>query len=264
VNDGMGVFLRQTLVVLPALNESACVAATIQLWRGLGAARVRVVDNGSTDDTAAVAQAAGAEVLREPRRGYGAAAWRGLGDWPADAMWVLFSSADGSDRLAMDELAAWQAAVDGGADLVVGDRVSHAAARAELKWTQRFGNGLTCAAIGLGWGRRFNDMGSLRLARREELVRLGLEDRGFGWNVEMQVRALEAGWKIVELPVQYQPRLAGESKISGSFAGTLRAGKGIVRMLWLLWRLRRQRDRWLSAAVAAPCSDGASQLKRSR
>jgi len=132
--------------------------------------------------------------------------------------------------------------VEGGADLIIGDRVSLPASRAELKWVQRFGNRVTCEAIRFGWGRRFRDMGSLRLTRREGLVTLGLADRGFGWNVEMQVRAMEAGWKIVELPVTCLPRQSGESKISGSLAGTLRAGHGIVRMLALLWMLRSRRS----------------------
>ncbi len=233
-------FLGRTCVVIPALNEAECAGDTVRQWRALGAARLRVVDNGSTDKTAGVARAAGAEAVIEPRRGYGAAAWRGLQEWPEDCEWVLFSSADGSDRLSVEELGAWQAAVEQGADLIIGERVSLAASRAELKWIQRLGNRVTCAALALGWGRRFRDMGSLRLARRDALVALGLADRAFGWNVEMQVRALEAGWRIVELPVRYHPRAAGESKISGSWSGTLRAGRGIVRMLVLLWMLRRR------------------------
>ena len=92
-------------------------------------------------------------------------------------------------------------------------------------------------------------MGSLRLMRRDGLVALGLADRGFGWNVEMQVRAMEAGWKIVELPVTYHPRQSGQSKISGSWTGTLRAGRGIVRMLAMLWMLRRRRGEASVAAV---------------
>jgi len=143
--------------------------------------------------------------------------------------------------------------VEGGADLVIGDRVSLPASRAELKWVQRFGNRVTCEAIRFGWGRRFRDMGSLRLTRREGLVTLGLADRGFGWNVEMQVRAMEAGWKIVELPVTCLPRQSGESKISGSWAGTLRAGHGIVRMLALLWMLRwRRSEVGVAAGQQAP------------
>jgi glycosyltransferase involved in cell wall biosynthesis len=235
-------FPARTAVVIPALNEEGCVGDTVRRWLALGVSGVRVVDNGSTDGTASIARASGTEVLTESRRGYGAAAWRGLQDWPAGCEWVLFSSADGSDRLSAEEAAAWTAATEAGAELVIGDRVALPASRRELKWVQRFGNRVTCEAIRFGWGRRFQDMGSLRLMRRDGLVALGLADRGFGWNVEMQVRAIEAGWRIVELPVTYYPRQSGESKISGSWAGTWRAGRGIVRMLALLWMLRRRRS----------------------
>ncbi len=244
-------FLGETLVVIPALDEAASVEATVRRWLALGAARVRVVDNGSTDDTAGAARKAGAEVMAEPVRGYGAAAWRGLQDWPEDCRWVLFSSADGSDRLTADEAAAWQAAVDAGADLVLGDRTSHPASRAQLKALQRLGNAVTCAALRLGWGRRFMDMASLRLVRRETMTAMRLADRAFGWNVEMQVRALELGCRIVELPVGYHPRTAGESKISGSWRGALRAGPGILAMIarLLLWRLGSGRRSRADAAA---------------
>ena len=96
-------------------------------------------------------------------------------------------------------------------------------------------------------------MGSLRLMRGDPLIALGLADRGFGWNVEMQVRAMQVGWKIVEFPVTYYPRQSGESKISGNWAGTLRAGHGIVRMLALLWMLRwRRSDVGVAAGQHAP------------
>jgi glycosyltransferase involved in cell wall biosynthesis len=234
---GTPPFLRQTVVVIPALNEAACVAATVESWRVLGAARVRVVDNGSTDDTAVVAKRAGAEVLSEPLRGYGAAVWRGLQNWPEGMNWVLFSSADGSDRLFSEDLVAWQGAADSEALLIVGDRMTISASRSHLNLTQRLGNWMTCQVIRVHWGHRFHDMGSLRLVRHAALMQLGLVDRGFGWNVEMQIRAIEHGWRIIELPVRYCPRVSGESKISGSFAGTLRAGHGIVRMLVWLCRL---------------------------
>ncbi len=250
-------FLGETLVVIPALDEAASVAATVRRWLALGASRVRVVDNGSADDTAIAARNAGAEVMIEPARGYGAAAWRGLQDWPADCRWVLFSSADGSDRLTADEATAWQAAVDGGADLVLGDRTVHPASRAQLKALQRLGNAVTCAALRLGWGRRFTDMASLRLVRHETMAAMRLQDRAFGWNVEMQVRALELGCQIVELPVGYHPRTAGGSKISGSWRGALRAGPGILAMLArLLW--------WRLGAGRRSRADAAAQMQNDR
>lgn len=231
-------FLRQTLVLIPALNEEACVAETVGYWRGLGAAFIRVVDNGSRDATARVAADAGAEVRRESRRGYGAACWTGLQNPPTGAEWVLFSSADGSDRFISTELARWQELVDAGAEFVLGDRVSSPSARRHLKSVQRFGNWLCCSLIFLGWRRRFNDMGSLRLVRLDALERMRLQDRGFGWNIEMQVRAIELGLRVVELPVSYHPRLAGESKISGSVRGTIKAAWGMTGIIWRLWRAK--------------------------
>ena len=246
------MFLERALVLVPALNEARSITQTVQIWQRLEPARVRVVDNGSTDSTAAYASAAGAEVIHEPRRGYGAAAWRGLQDWPSHCEWALFSSADGSDRLTSGEVAVWQAAVDGGADLVIGDRTALDSSRRHLKLTQRFGNWVCVVAIAAGWGRRFRDMGSLRLVPREALDRMELKDRGFGWNVEMQVRALQLGLKIVELPVGYYARSAGESKISGSFKGTVRAGCGILRMLLHLYRLKRAHQRAVAISGTLP------------
>jgi glycosyltransferase involved in cell wall biosynthesis len=228
-------FLARTLVLIPALNEGVCIGQTVQYWRHLDAAWVRVVNNGSTDDTSQVAARAGAEVMSEGRRGYGAACWTGLLNLPAEADWLLFSSADGSDRLTESDLAAWQRAVENGAELILGDRVSLPDSRRRLKGIQRLGNGLCCGLIYLGWGARFRDMGSLRLVQRPALQRLNLQDRGFGWNVEMQVRAVELGLRWVELPVAYHPRVAGQSKISGSLTGTIRAASGMARMLGRLW-----------------------------
>lgn len=224
-----------TAVIIPALNEAECVAATVAQWRALGMSHVRVVDNGSADQTAARAHAAGASVLSESVRGYGAAAWRGLQDLPSETEFVLFSSADGSDRLTTKDLSAWQHALDEGADLVIGDRFSSHSSRQHLKLAQNFGNRLCCRLIALGWGTRFNDMGSLRLIRRRAIEHLGLQDCGFGWNVEMQVRAIECGMKIIELPVNYLPRAAGTSKISGNMLGTCKAAWGILSMMGRLW-----------------------------
>ncbi len=223
------------MVLIPALNEAACIEATIQFWRQSGFMLVRVVDNGSADDTAQLAARAGAEVLHEPRRGYGAACWTGLQHLPPRVEWILFSSADGSDQLAGKDLVAWQQLADAGADLILGDRTSSTTSRRHLKHVQSLGNRFCCRLIAFGWGRRFNDMGSLRLVRRVALERLRLQDRGFGWNIEMQVRAVEHGLRIIELPVAYHPRRAGESKISGSLRGTLRAAWGMTRMLAKLW-----------------------------
>lgn len=239
--DGPGpaaAFLTRAAVVIPALNEAPCIAATVHYWRGRGAALVRVVDNGSTDATTALALAAGAEVRLEARRGYGAAAWAGTRALPAAIEWILFSSADGSDRLDEAAAAAFQGAVAGGAALVLGERVTHLTSRRRLTLAQRGGNALGCALIALGWGRRFRDLASLRAIRADALARLALADRAFGWNVEMQVRALEQGLRIAEVPVEYHARAAGESKISGRLTGIGRAGWGILTTILRLWLTR--------------------------
>ena len=244
-------FLARTAVIIPALNEAPCIAGTVARWRSRGAALVRVVDNGSTDDTAAPARAAGAGVVREPQRGYGAAAWTGTRALPAGIEWILFSSADGSDRLDDAERAAFHAAIVRGADLVLGERVSLATSREWLTPTQQFGNAFACWLLALGWGRRFRDMASLRVIRRDAFDLLQLEDRAFGWNVEMQVRAVERGLRIAEVPVRFFPRVAGESKISGNLAGIVRAGWGILAMVAKLHAGRAERARQLRRPATA-------------
>lgn len=233
-------FPARTMVLLPALDEAGSIAETIAHWRRLGVACVRVVDNGSVDGTARIAAQAGAEVLAEPRRGYGAACWTGLQNPPPGIEWILFSSADGSDQLTEADAAAWQRQLDNGVEFILGDRFASADSRRHLKWIQRFGNRLCCGLISLGWRARFNDMGSLRLIHRAALEKLSLQDRGFGWNIEMQVRAVEQGVRWVELPVPYHPRRAGRSKISGSLWGTLRAARGMMGMIIKLWRNHRR------------------------
>ena len=124
---GSAGFVACTLVLIPALNEAACIEATIQFWRQSGFALVRVVDNGSADDTGQLAARAGAEVLHEPRRGYGAACWTGVQQLPLGIDWILFSSADGSDGLSGDEAAVWQRQIDRGVEFILGDRFSSSA-----------------------------------------------------------------------------------------------------------------------------------------
>jgi glycosyltransferase involved in cell wall biosynthesis len=243
------------VIVLPALDEESCVAETVARWRLYQPLEIRVVDNGSSDATAAAAAAAGAAVCTEPRRGYGAAAWRGIQRLPPACRWVIFSSADGSDRLEAPEARAWRRQADRGADLIVGDRVTRTEARQHLKGVQSLGNRLCVLLIRLGWGRAFRDMGSLRWIRREALEALDLRDRGFGWNVEMQVRAIEHGMRIVELPVGYHPREAGRSKISGSTVGTFRAAAGILGVFWRLHRSRVRAAAPARRARAEPVGD---------
>ncbi|MEX2578414.1 MAG: glycosyltransferase [Verrucomicrobiales bacterium] len=235
-------FLGRTAVVMPALDEEASVGSAVRHWVGWEVAEVRVADNGSRDTTADRAREAGARVVGEPRRGYGAAAWAGARSLSEGIDWILFASADGSDFLDEESAAAFDGAVKAGAGLVVGERVTRPDARRNLTPAQRFGNALCCGLIALGWrAPRFRDMGSLRLIRRDVFEALALRDRAFGWNIEMQVAAIERGVAIAEVPVGYRPRTAGQPKISGSLAGVFRAGRGILGTLAKLWWRKRAR-----------------------
>ncbi len=220
------------LVVIPALNEEVTVADVVRNLRQQGFHRIRVIDDGSTDATAQRARAAGAEVLTEPRCGYGQACRRGLSGIPRGVAWMLFCDADGSDNL--DDVDLMIEAAEQ-ADFVLGNRFATKTGREAMTSVQRFGNRLVSKLIQHGWGFRFADFGPLRLIRRQALDDIDMRERGFGWNVIMQIRALEAGLKIREVPVRYRPRQGGSSKISGNIVGAICAGFGILQAVARLY-----------------------------
>ncbi|MBI2956299.1 MAG: glycosyltransferase family 2 protein [Acidobacteria bacterium] len=220
-------------LLLPALNEEqALVQLLDELPRGLFA-RVVVVDNGSTDGTAEVARRRGAEVVREPERGYGRACLAGLAALEGDVDIVVFMDADGSDVPAEAErlLAPILA---GEADLVIGSRALGTAEPGSLRWAQRWGNGLAVELIRLLYAHRYTDLGPFRALRWASLEQLEMRDPNFGWTAEMQVKALQRGLRVREVPVSYRVRL-GRSKISGTVKGTAQAG---AKILWTILRLR--------------------------
>lgn len=222
----------EVLVIIPVLDEEETIAATVRSLRGLGLTQIRVVDNGSCDRSAIIAEEAGAEVLVEPIAGYGRACWRGLQAIPDPIRWILFCDGDGSDDLA--ELGQfWEAAPT--ADLILGDRRATREGRQAMTPVQNFGNGLAAFLIWAGWGHRYRDLGPLRLIRRSALEAIAMRDRGFGWTVEMQARAIELGLRVREIPVNYCRRRGGRSKISGTLSGSLRAGTVILSTLGRLY-----------------------------
>ncbi len=240
----------QVVVVIPALNEEASLPRVIAHLHELGLNRVRVVDNGSHDRTAEVARQSGAEVIDEPRRGYGQACWTGCQNLPPDAEWILFCNADGSDDI--ERVPAMLQATGGQAELVLGTRTTGDDGHDNLTPSQRFGNRLATTLLCLLWGARYADLGPLRLISRRAFGRLNLQDRGFGWTVEMQVRAAEEGLKVSEVPVRNFPRSAGVSKISGTVKGSIQAGTIILSTLVALWLKRPGVQRtlvWLSALL---------------
>jgi glycosyltransferase involved in cell wall biosynthesis len=224
--------LNSVQVIIPAYNEEEALPGVITDLKAVGLSQIRVMDNGSSDRTAEVALLAGAEVLSEPQRGYGRACWAGYQHLPDSIQWVLFCDGDGSDCVE-DLPLFFQKAQK--ADLILGNRRATAPGRAAMTPVQNFGNALATTLIRWGWGGDFQDLGPMRLIRREALERLAMKDRGFGWTVEMQVRALEEGLSCVEIPVNYQKRRAGQSKISGTIRGSFQAGIIILSTLFGLY-----------------------------
>jgi glycosyltransferase involved in cell wall biosynthesis len=211
--------LSGVTVVLPALDEAAALPAALASFPPH--VDVLVVDNGSRDATAAVAAAAGARVVTEPRRGFGAACWAGVQASP-QAEVLAFADADGSFDGA-DLAAVAGPVLRGQADLVVGSRTTGArepGAMTPLAMGANRTLGLACRLL---FGVPLSDLGPFRAIRRDTLLALGVRDRGQGWPLEMVGRAGRAGLRVVEVPVRYRPRAGGASKVSGSLRGSLRA-----------------------------------------
>lgn len=220
---------RSTAVlIIPALNEAPVIAATLgSIPPGLFHS-VIVADNGSTDGTADIARSAGAKVVVAPRRGYGSACLAALGNLPDCAAAVVFMQADGSEDPA--EAAALLAPIEEGrADLVIGSRILGRSDPGALLAHQKFGNWLATTLVRWIYGRDFSDLGPFRAIRVEALARLGMRDPDYGWTVEMQIRAIKRRLRVMEIPVTYRRRQAGENKVSGNLKNSLRAG---VKILW--------------------------------
>lgn len=229
--------VRAPALVIPALNEQEALPVTLARVPPSLFHLVLVADNGSTDRTVEVARAAGAQVVCEPRRGYGAACLRALAALPPEIDAVVFLQADGSEDPA--EAAALLAPIyEDRADLVIGSRTLGRTEPGALPPHQALGNRIATALIRCFYGRSFTDVGPFRAIRRTSLERLGMRDRTYGWTVEMQIRALQHGLRVAEVPVSYRPRVAGEGKVSASLTASIRAG---FKILWTVLRLTRER-----------------------
>jgi glycosyltransferase involved in cell wall biosynthesis len=218
---------RRVAAVIPALNEAGSIGLVIGDLPRAWVERTVVCDNGSTDATASAAAAAGAVVVSEPRRGYGAACLRALealAPDPPDV--VLFLDADRSDD-ATEAPALLAPILDGRADFVIGSRALGGAEPGSLTPAQRVGNRLAAALLRLLYGVRTTDLGPFRAIRWGALRDLRMADRDFGWTVEMQVKAARRGLRTMEVPVRYRRRI-GRSKISGTVRGTILAGTKIL------------------------------------
>jgi glycosyltransferase involved in cell wall biosynthesis len=209
-------------VILPVLDESAALPWVLD--RMPADHRPIVVDNGSRDDSAALARARGAHVVTEPRRGFGAACFAGLRAATADV--VCFMDADASlDPRDLPRV--HRPVTEGSADLVLGARVAE---RGAWPVHARLANRVLAHELRRRSRARLTDLGPMRAAAREALLALGIADRRFGWPLEMVLRAAAAGWRIDEVAVPYRPRI-GRSKVTGSVRGTARALSDMARVL---------------------------------
>jgi glycosyltransferase involved in cell wall biosynthesis len=213
-------------LIIPALDEEHAIGALLDAVDPTLVRDVIVGDNGSRDATAEVARSHGAQVVRVEERGYGAACAGALAALADDVDVVLFMDADGSDDPAEIPLVL-DGVLSGRADLVIGSRALGIVEPGALTPQQRFGNWLATRMIALLYGHRYTDLGPFRAIRRDLLDRIGMRDRRYGWTVEMQVRALQLGARVAEVPVRYRRRV-GKSKISGTVTGVLKAGWWIV------------------------------------
>jgi len=224
-------------VVIPTHNEAQSIGRVLADLPAELVTEVLVVDSNSIDGTAEIAAKMGARVLHEPRRGYGRACLTGLANTQSPDV-VVFLDGDYSDRPA--ELPILLAPIiEGRADITLGSRLGGKSNPGALPWHQSFGNRLAAGLIRLLYGVKVSDLGPFRAGRAEVLSALALEETTYGWAVEMIVKGAIAGFRIVEVPVSYHPRI-GKSKISGTMKGTIGAAWFILsRIVRYYFRRRR-------------------------
>jgi glycosyltransferase involved in cell wall biosynthesis len=227
-------------VIIPARDEAATIGWVVSRVPRSLVRHVVVADNGSSDDTAAHALAAGARVVHEPQRGYGAACLAALASLPPDGDAVAFMVADGSDDpMELSRLVAPIA--DGRADLVIGSRTLGEIEPGAMPRFQRVGNLVAAAGLSLRFQRIVTDIGPYRVVRRECLRELAMRDRTWGWTMEMQIKAARLGMRITEVPVSWRHRRGGVPKIGGSLQGSIAASRVILA--------------WLRGAMLGPSYD---------
>ena len=212
-------------VIIPALNEAGNIAQLVREAAAQPVARVIVADNGSTDGTGPLATEAGAHVVTEPRRGYGYACAAGAAAATADIL-VFLDGDFSSLPIEMTRLLA--PLQQGRADLVLGSRVLGEILPGAMPPHQRFGNWLTSALMRWLYRVPVTDLGPYRAIRRDLLQQLHMQEMTFGWPTEMMVKCARLGVPILEVPVSFAPRRAGQSKVSGTLRGSVLAAYYIL------------------------------------
>ncbi|MBN2530476.1 MAG: glycosyltransferase family 2 protein [Deltaproteobacteria bacterium] len=230
---------HKIFVIIPVLNEADTIADVVRAIPSF-VDEIIVADNGSTDNSPRIAQATGATVVHEPRRGYGAACLKAMNwidshamtDSSAASAIVVYLDGDGADDPAEMALLT-DPIIRREALFVLGSRVLGQCERGALTVTQRFGNWLSCALLQLLFQVRQTDLGPFRAIRLDALHRLNMDDLDFGWTVQMQARAAALKLPTLEVPVNYRNRAGGASKVSGTIRGVLGAGTTILRVIFL-------------------------------
>jgi glycosyltransferase involved in cell wall biosynthesis len=215
-------------VIIPTHNEAQAIGRVLADLPADLVTEILVVDSNSTDGTAEIAERMGARVLREPRRGYGRACLTGLAAASVPDV-VVFLDGDYSDRPA--ELQLLLAPItEGRADITLGSRLAKKNVAGALPWHSVLGNRLAAAMIRVLYGLRISDLGPFRAGRANVLRQLVLQEATYGWAVEMILKGARDGFRIVEVPVSYYPRI-GKSKISGTLRGTIGAAWYILSLI---------------------------------
>ncbi len=221
--------LQDITVIIPVLNEEASIGLVLADLPDDLVSRVIVVDNGSTDQTGAVASNAGAIVVKERQRGYGAACLRGMAEarkYHPDL--IVFLDGDYSDH--PEDLALLvKPILEDNYDMVIGSRMLGRREPGALPIQSLVGNYMVPRIIRLLYGHHYTDLGPFRAIRYDRLLDLNMEDTNYGWTVEMQIKAAQKKYRTVDVPVQYRQRI-GVSKITGTLSGAVRAG---FKILWV-------------------------------
>ena len=221
-------------VIIPAFNEENSVGKVLKDIPSHLVDEIIVVNNASTDRTEVEASKAGATVLNEPTPGYGRACLKGmeyLASLPNEVDIVVFLDADYSDHPQEMEMLV-EPILQGVADLVIGSRALGKLEKGAMTPQQLFGNWLATRLLRLLYGAKFTDLGPFRAIKYSSLKQIDMQDKTYGWTVEMQLKAAKYGLKCLEVPVNYRKRL-GFSKISGTVKGTLMAG---YKIIWTIFK----------------------------
>jgi glycosyltransferase involved in cell wall biosynthesis len=224
-------------VIIPTHNEAQAIGRVLADLPSDLITEVIVVDSNSTDGTPEIAAGMGARVIQEPRRGYGQACLTGLATANSPDI-VVFLDGDYSDRpselpILLDPI------IQGDADITLGSRLGEQRIPAALPWHQAFGNQLAAGLIRFLYGVNITDLGPFRAGRAEVLRALELQETTYGWAVEMILKGALSGFRVVEVPVTYYPRI-GKSKISGTLKGTIGAAWFILSLMVRYYFKRRK------------------------